>query len=114
MFGGCTRLVCPSSGGLGDVESPITKALRLAYESRGRPKSLIFHSGQGCHYARLKFRQTLWRFQIKQSMSRRGNCWDNAPMERFFKSLKTEWLPTIGWRSFDEAKVAVSRYMTGY
>ena len=87
MFGGCTRLVCPSSGGLGDVESPTTKALRLAYESRGRPKSLIFHSGQG---------------------------WDNAPMERFFRSLKTEWLPTIGWRSFDEAKVAVSRYMTGY
>lgn len=90
------------------------KALRLAYESRGRPKGLIFHSDQGCHYTSLKFRQTLWRFQIKQSMSRRGNCWDNAPMERFFRSLKTEWMPTTGWRSFDEAKAAVSRYITGY
>jgi putative transposase len=59
------------------------KALRLAYESRGRPKSLTFHSDQGCHYSSLKFIQTLWRFQIRQSMSRRGNCWDNAPMERF-------------------------------
>ena len=46
------------------------KALRLAYESRGRPKGLMFHSDQGCHYTSLKFRQTLWRFQIKQSMSR--------------------------------------------
>ena len=90
------------------------KALRLAYESRGRPKGLMFHSDQGCHYTSLKFRQTLWRFQIKQSMSRRGNCWDNAPMERFFRSLKTEWMPTTGWRSFDEAKEAVSRYITGY
>ena len=47
-------------------------------------------------------------------MSRQGNCWDNAPIERFFRSSKTEWMPTTGWRSFDEAKVAVSRYITGY
>ena len=90
------------------------KALRPAYESRGRPKSLVFHSDQGCHYTSLKFRQTLWRFQIKQSMSRQGNCWENAPVERFFRSLKTEWMPTTGWRSFEDAKVAVSRYITGY
>ena len=38
----------------------------------------------------------------------------NAPMERFFRSLKTEWMPTTGWRSFDEAKAAASRYITGY
>ena len=37
-------------------------------------------------------------------MSRRGNCWDNAPMERFFRSLKTEWVPTTGYRNFNEAK----------
>ena len=35
-------------------------------------------------------------------------------MERFFRSLKTEWMPTTGWRSFDEAEAAVSRYITGY
>ena len=90
------------------------KALRLAYESSGHPKGLIFHSDQGCHYTSLKFRQTLWRFQIKQSISRRGNCWDNAPMECFFRRLKTEWMPTTGWRSLDEAKIAASRYITGY
>ena len=46
-------------------------------------------------------------------MSRRGNCWD-TPMERFFRSLKSEWMPTTGWRSFNEAKVAISRYIAGY
>ncbi|AWR82779.1 hypothetical protein EAWG_02714 [Escherichia coli TA008] len=35
----------------------------------------------------------MWRYQIRQSMSRRGNCWDNSPMERFFRSLKNEWTP---------------------
>lgn len=91
-----------------------SKALRLAYESRGRPQGLMFHSDQGCHYTSLQFRQTLWRFQITQSMSRRGNCWDNAPMERFFRSLKSEWMPSIGWRTFIEAREAISRYITGY
>jgi len=36
----------------------------------------MFHSDQGCQYTARKFRQRLWRYQIKQSMSRRGNCWD--------------------------------------
>jgi putative transposase len=71
------------------------KALRLAYESRGHPKSLTFHSDQGCHYTSLKFRQALWRFQIKQSLSRRGKGWDSVPMERFFRGLKTDWLAFI-------------------
>ncbi|NJD86256.1 hypothetical protein EWM60_18665, partial [Candidatus Erwinia dacicola] len=47
-------------------------------------------------------------------MSRRGNCWDNAPMERFFRSLKTEWVPTKGYNSFSEAQGAIIRYITGY
>ncbi|MEQ3634448.1 IS3 family transposase [Thalassolituus sp.] len=91
-----------------------TKALRLAFEARGRPKNLMFHSDQGCHYTSLKFRQTLWRLQIQQSMSRRGNCWDNAPMERFFRSFKTEWMPSTGYQSFAEARSEVSRYITDY
>jgi putative transposase len=85
-----------------------TKALRLAFEARGRPKDVMFHSDQSCHYTSLKFRQTLWRLQIKQSMSRRGNCWYNALMERFFMSLKTEWMPSTGYQSFSEARSDVS------
>lgn len=90
------------------------KALRMAYESRGRPKGLMFHSDQGCHYTSLRFRQTLWKLQIEQSMSRRGNCWDNAPMERFFRSLKSEWMPKHGWSSFDEARSEIIHYIAGY
>lgn len=89
-------------------------ALSMAYESRGRPKGVMFHSDQGCHYTSRKYRQYLWRYQIKQSLSRRGNCWDNAPMERFFRSLKSEWVPQIGYRSFNEAKIAITNYIIGY
>lgn len=96
-------------------DSELTKqALAVAYESRGRPKGLMFHSDQGCHYTSLAFRQRLWQYQIKQSMSRRGNCWDNAPMERFFRSLKSEWMPGEGYRSPEQAEADVLRYVSHY
>lgn len=90
------------------------KALSMAFETRGQPDNVMFHSDQGSHYTSRKYRQLLWRYQIKQSMSRRGNCWDNSPMERFFRSLKTEWVPETGYRSFVEAKHAVTNYIIGY
>ena len=89
-------------------------ALRMAFETRGRPKGVMFHSDQGCHYTSRKFRQYLWRYQIKQSMSRRGNCWDNSPMERFFRSLKSEWVPQTGYESFNQAKANIIDYIIGY
>lgn len=90
------------------------KALRMAYESRGRPKNVMFHSDQGSHYTSLEFRQALWQCQIKQSMSRRGNCWDNAPIERFFRSFKTEWMPKHGYRSYAEAEQDTLKYILGH
>jgi putative transposase len=90
------------------------KALTMAFESRGRPENLVFHSDQGSHYTSIKFRQYLWRYQIEQSMSRRRNCWDNAPMERFFRCLKTEWVSDAGYRSFVEAQRSVYEYIVGY
>ena len=47
-------------------------------------------------------------------MSRRGNCWDNAPMERLFRSLKSEWVPTMGYRNLPEAKKDIGDYLMGY
>ena len=91
-----------------------SNALSMAYECRGQPKGVMFHSDQGSHYTSRTYRKLLWRFQIKQSLSRRGNCWDNAPMERFFRSLKTEWVPRAGYRSFSEAKQDIIRYLVGY
>ena len=90
------------------------RALARAYESRGRPQGVLFHSDQGSHYTSTYFRQHLWRYRMEQSMSRRGNCWDNAPMERFFRSLKSEWIPEVGYRSFDEAERMINQYITGY
>ena len=89
-------------------------ALTMAYESRNPTDGVMFHSDQGSHYTSLTFRQRVWRYRMQQSMSRRGNCWDNAPMERFFRSLKTEWVPETGYRSFAEAKRSILSYLSGY
>ena len=90
------------------------KALMMAFENRGRPTGVTFHSDQGVQYTSLAFQQLLWRYQITQSMSRRGNCWDNAPMERVFRSLKTEWIPSSGYTSFNEALKDVGAYLMDY
>lgn len=90
------------------------QALSMAYESRGKPKDVMFHSDQGSHYTSRQFRQIVWRYRLTQSMSRHGNCWDNSPMERFFRSLKTEWIPTTGYPNFSEAKHCINDYIIGY
>ena len=52
---------------------------------------------------------------LKSELSKcSGNCWDNNPMGRFFRSLKTEWVPTTGYRLFIEAENAVIKYIIGY
>ena len=89
-------------------------ALRMAFEGRGRPKTVTFHSDQGCHYTSLQFRKLLEKYQITQSMSRRGNCWDNAPTERFFRSFKTEWMPKKCYASYAEAKQDTLDYIITY
>ncbi|WP_105290811.1 IS3-like element ISEc31 family transposase [Escherichia sp. MOD1-EC6842] len=92
----------------------ISSALRMAYEVRGQPQDVMFHSDQGSQYTGLKYQQLLWRYRIKQSVSRRGNCWDNSPMERFFRSLKTEWVPTDGYTGKDVARQQISSYILNY
>ncbi|MBR9753442.1 MAG: IS3 family transposase [Gammaproteobacteria bacterium] len=92
----------------------VKKALTMAYESRGEPRNILFHSDQGCQYTSRAFRQMLWRYRMTLSLSRRGNGWDNAPTERFFRSLKTEWIPEIGYPDVAAAKRSVTDYMIGY
>lgn len=89
----------------------VTKALDMAYEQRGKPQGLLFHSDQGSQYGSRHFRQRLWRYRISQSMSRRGNCYDNSPMERVFRSLKTEWIPSVGYMSVQQAQRDISQYL---
>lgn len=92
----------------------VLRALDMAYAQRGGPKGVLFHSDQGSQYASLKLRQRLGQYGMTQSMSRRGNCWDNAPMERVFRSLKTEWVPKNGYVSVHHAIKEVSYYLITY
>ncbi|WP_154665203.1 IS3 family transposase [Pseudomonas fulva] len=92
----------------------VVKALDVAYEQRGKPQGLLFHSDQGSQYGSRQFRQRLWRYRIRQSMSRRGNCWDNAPMERVFRSLKSEWIPTTGYLTGQQAQRDIGQYLMGH
>ncbi|WP_156333185.1 IS3 family transposase [Pseudomonas sp. NBRC 111119] len=89
----------------------VVKALDRAYEMRGRPQGVLFHSDQGSQYGSRSFRQRLWRYRMTQSMSRRGNCYDNSPMERLFRSLKTEWVPTVGYMTTALAEQDIGRYL---
>ena len=92
----------------------VKKPLPIAYRSWGEPQGVMFHSDQECQYTSLGFRELLWRHHMKQSLSRRGSCWDNAPTERFFRILKTEWVPEIGYPCCISAKQSITDYMIGY
>jgi transposase InsO family protein len=73
----------------------------------------ILHSDQGCHYTSISFRQLLKDKELRQSMSRRGNCWDNAPQESFFGHLKDE-IHIDKCNTFDEIKQEIDNYMDYY
>lgn len=92
----------------------VLKALDEAWHRRGKPAGVIFHSDQGSQYKSLLVRQRLKSYAIQQSMSRKGNCWDNAPTERLFRSLKTEWIPKLGYHSIEEAKLDIGLYLMEY
>jgi len=87
-------------------------ALVMAIRRHGPPpRGLIQHSDRGVQYASEPYRAVLERHGITQSMSRRGNCLDNAPMESFFASLKAEHVHQVRFRTREEAKAAVFEYI---
>lgn len=75
---------------------------------------LMFHSDQGVQYSAKEFRNRLLQLNITQSMSRRGNCWDNAVMERFFRSLKTERLNPLVFLNHQSVVSEVDNYIQFY
>jgi putative transposase len=86
-------------------------ALVMALQRCRSPDGLIHHSDRGVQYAAEPYRRVLERHGITQSMSRRGNCLDNAPMESFFASLKTERVHQARFRTRAEARAAVFDYV---
>jgi len=77
------------SKGMSTEETSLA-AWKMAVKNRKIVDGLIFHSDRGVQYASKKFANTVEFYGVTRSMSRRGNCWDNAVAESFFKSLKTE------------------------
>lgn len=86
-------------------------ALNMALQHRNPGKGLIHHSDRGVQYACKNYRKLLKRHRIKPSMSRKGNCWDNAPMESFFNSLKTECVYRTRFKTIKQAKAALFDYI---
>jgi transposase InsO family protein len=82
---------------------------------RVRPRSrLLHHSDRGIQYASRPYQDLLARHGLRPSMSRRQNCWDNAPVESFFSTLKTELSPASPWTDATEAELAIADYVTFY
>ena len=89
----------------------VTDALLMAVWRRGKPDALLHHSDQGSQYTSEQFQRLMADHGIACSMSRSGNVWDNAAMESFFSSLKTERTTTKIYRTRDEARADVFDYI---
>jgi putative transposase len=89
----------------------VTDALMMAIWRRGKPDALLHHSDQGSQYTSEQFQRLMADNSVTCSMSRSGNCWDNAAMESFFSSLKTERIGKKVYRSRAQAKADVFDYI---
>ena len=89
----------------------ISSALTMALGRRQPKEGLLHHSDRGCQYASAAYREQLRQQGIRVSMSRKGNCWDNAPMERFFGSLKSERTDDRIYYTREQAKADVIDYI---
>jgi transposase InsO family protein len=86
-------------------------ALTMALHNRRPPHGLLHHSDRGSQYASDEYQQLLAANGIRSSMSRRGNCWDNAVVESFFATLKLELVYQTQWRTRADAHSAVFEYI---
>jgi transposase InsO family protein len=86
-------------------------ALNDAAARRRPPPGLIHHSDRGCQYTSHTYRKRLRKLRMNQSMSRKGNCWDNAVAESYFSTLKLELVYTQQWKSHRELTTALFDYI---
>jgi putative transposase len=91
-----------------------TAALMMAVQRQRPGPGLVHHSDRGSQYAAEAYRKQLSKMKAMPSMSRTGCCYDNAPMESFFHSLKVELVHQRRWTTRDEARRDVFAYIEGY
>jgi putative transposase len=92
----------------------VCDAPQMAYW-RHRPATVLqMHSDRGSQYASDDYNKLIKQFHRTESMSRRGNCWDNAPMESSFKTLKVERTYRLRYTSRDQATLDIVNWMEGF
>lgn len=106
-----SRMIVGWSMGEKNSAELIEDALKMASTHRKDIHGVLLHSDQGVQYASTSYQQLLSNLGIICSMSRKGNCWDNAPMESFFHSLKTEWVVFEDYKTRSEAKTSLFDYI---
>lgn len=89
----------------------VASALTMAYGRRNPGVGLLHHSDRGSQYASEDYQRLLEAYGMRASMSRKGDCWDNAPMESFFHTLKTELTHHRKYRTREEAKRDIFEYI---
>lgn len=92
----------------------VCDALKQAVLRQRPPRGVICHSDRGVQYACKDYRRLLKKFCFVQSMSRKGNCWDNAPMESFFGTLKTELVYHEDYRTRHQARASIFEYVEAF
>lgn len=107
----CSRAVVGWSMGSRMPASLVSDALRMAIWKRRPAAGLLVHSDRGSQYASDEFQRLLKRHGFRCSMSRKGDCWDNAPSESFFHTLKTELIYHEDFTTREEAKRAIFEYI---
>lgn len=91
--------------------SIVNNALEMAIKRRNPPKGLIYHTDRGSQYASYEHKNLLEKYGIVQSMSRKGDCWDNAVAESFFHSLKTELIHHENFLTRKQANEKIFEYI---
>jgi transposase InsO family protein len=89
----------------------VINAIKMACFNRNYPKDVIFHSDRGVQYTCYDFQKILNIYNFNCSMSRKGNCWDNACAESFFRSLKVEEVNHYKYSTRDEARASIFEYI---
>lgn len=89
----------------------VSRSLFRAVKAKQPDAGLIHHSDRGSQYCSYEYRDLLKQFGMKASMSRKGNCYDNAPMESFWGTLKSELVHHSHYRTREEAKQEITEYI---
>ncbi|KZY47501.1 transposase, partial [Oleiphilus sp. HI0050] len=92
----------------------VSRAMIRAYNLRQPPKGLVFHSDRGSQYTSKRYRTLLSNYGIRASMGDVGACWDNSVVERFFGSLKHDWVLKVPQPTREHMRNDVADYMRYY